>query len=215
MREQSLSEGEVENWEKRNVGENSRKEKSCEKKKKPVIPGRVLTNQSLNIIIYYYYYLLLLLLFRSTTLCCALAAFSVFWSCTQSVGLFGRYMSPTPGLYLHTGQKKNIKMHRNIHASIGIRTLDCLSCRSCVCTCAVCPLTQAAASYVADQAVGVVLRIHVCNIRSTHEEALRDPLVGKAVTTRLITQQHATIFEQAVLSCPHNVAMYCTNRRKL
>jgi hypothetical protein len=63
--------------------------------------------------------------------------------------------------------------------------------------CAVCPLAQAAASYAADQAVGVVLRIHVCNIRSTHEVALRDPLVGKAVTTRLITQRHATIFEQA------------------
>lgn len=34
-------------------------------------------------------------------------------------------------------------------------------------------------SYATNQAVGVVLRIHSGNIRSTHEEALRDPIVKK------------------------------------
>jgi hypothetical protein len=64
--------------------------------------------------------------YGSTVLCWALAAFSVSWSYTQSVGLLGRGISPSQGLYLHTEQKKyKIKAHnKDIHALSGIRTLD-------------------------------------------------------------------------------------------
>jgi hypothetical protein len=55
---------------------------------------------------YYYYY------YGSTAVCCALASLSVSWSYTQSVGLFGRSISPSQGSYLHTGQ------HKHIHTSM-------------------------------------------------------------------------------------------------
>jgi hypothetical protein len=45
--------------------------------------------------------------YGSTVLCWALAAFSVSWSRTQSVGLLGWRISPSQGLYLHTGQHKH------------------------------------------------------------------------------------------------------------
>jgi hypothetical protein len=44
---------------------------------------------------------------------------------TQTVGLLGRVISPSQGLYLHTGQHKHrINVYTNIHALIGIRTHD-------------------------------------------------------------------------------------------
>jgi hypothetical protein len=49
--------------------------------------------------------------------CCTLAAFSVSWSYTQSVGLRGRGISPLQGRYLHTEQRKHrINAHTDIHA---------------------------------------------------------------------------------------------------
>jgi hypothetical protein len=42
---------------------------------------------------------------------------------TQTVGLLGRGISPSQGLYLHTGQHKHrINTHKNIHVLSGIRT---------------------------------------------------------------------------------------------
>jgi hypothetical protein len=75
---------------------------------------------SLFIIYYYFYY------YGSTALCWALAAFSVSWSYTQPVGLFGWGISPSQGLYLHTEQHKyRINAHNSdIHALSGIRTHD-------------------------------------------------------------------------------------------
>jgi hypothetical protein len=53
-------------------------------------------------------------LYGSTALCWALAAFSVSSSFTQSVGLFGRGLSPSQNRYLHTGQHKHrINAHRH------------------------------------------------------------------------------------------------------
>jgi hypothetical protein len=46
-------------------------------------------------VFFYYYY-------GSTALCLALVAFLVSWSYTQSVGLLGRGISLSQGLYLHT-----------------------------------------------------------------------------------------------------------------
>jgi hypothetical protein len=43
--------------------------------------------------------------------------------CTQSVGLLGRVISPSPGRYLHTGQRKH-RINTDIRASSGIRTHD-------------------------------------------------------------------------------------------
>jgi hypothetical protein len=51
---------------------------------------------------YYYYYC------GSTALCWALGAFSVTWSYTQSVGLLGRRISPSQGLYLHSEQYNSL-----------------------------------------------------------------------------------------------------------
>jgi hypothetical protein len=68
---------------------------------------------------YYYYY-------SSAALCWALASFSVSWTYTQSVGLLGRGISPSQGLYLHTKQHKH-KIHAHntdINALSGIRTHD-------------------------------------------------------------------------------------------
>jgi hypothetical protein len=42
-----------------------------------------------------------------STLCCTLAAFSVSWSFTQSVGLLRRGIGPSQGRHLHTGQHKH------------------------------------------------------------------------------------------------------------
>jgi hypothetical protein len=67
----------------------------------------------------YYYY-------GARGLCWTFAAFSVSWSYTQSVGLLGRGISPSQGLYLYTEQHKHkINTHNTgIHASSGIRTHD-------------------------------------------------------------------------------------------
>jgi hypothetical protein len=44
---------------------------------------------------------------------------------TQTVGLLGRVISPSQGLYLHNDQHKHrINVHTDIHASSGIRTHD-------------------------------------------------------------------------------------------
>jgi hypothetical protein len=48
-------------------------------------------------------------IYGSIAICWALAAFSVPWSYTQSVGLLGRRISPSHGRYLHTGQHKQNK----------------------------------------------------------------------------------------------------------
>jgi hypothetical protein len=55
-----------------------------------------------------------------------LPLFSVSWSYTRSVGLLGRGISPSQGLYLHTEQYKHrINAHNtDIHALSGIRTHD-------------------------------------------------------------------------------------------
>jgi hypothetical protein len=62
----------------------------------------------------------------STGFCWALAAFSVSSSYTQWIGLLGRGISPSQGLYLHTEQHKHrINVHcTDIHALSGIRTYD-------------------------------------------------------------------------------------------
>jgi hypothetical protein len=53
------------------------------------------------------------------------ADFSVSWSFLQTVGLLGRVISSSQGLYLTTGQHKHRKKHTsNIHALSGIRTQD-------------------------------------------------------------------------------------------
>jgi hypothetical protein len=52
--------------------------------------------------------------YGSTALCWTLAAFSVSWSFTQSVGLLERGINPSLGRYLHTGQHKHrINAHRH------------------------------------------------------------------------------------------------------
>jgi hypothetical protein len=51
--------------------------------------------------------------YGSTVLCWVLAAFSVSWSYTQSVGLFGSGNSPSQSPYLHTEQHRHrINAHR-------------------------------------------------------------------------------------------------------
>jgi hypothetical protein len=58
------------------------------------------------LLLYYYY--------GTTALYWALADFSIPWSQPQSVGLLGRGMSPSQGLYLHTEQHKHrINAHRH------------------------------------------------------------------------------------------------------
>jgi hypothetical protein len=53
-------------------------------------------------------------IYRSTALCWALAAFSVSWTYTQSVGLLGRLISPSQGLYPYIKQhKRRINAHRH------------------------------------------------------------------------------------------------------
>jgi hypothetical protein len=43
----------------------------------------------------------------------------------QTVGLLGQVISPSQGLYLHTGQHKHrINTHTDMHALSGIRTHD-------------------------------------------------------------------------------------------
>jgi hypothetical protein len=61
----------------------------------------------------------------STALSWTFAAFSVFWSHTQSVGLLGRKISLSQGRYLHTEQHRHrINAHTDIYALIVIRTHD-------------------------------------------------------------------------------------------
>jgi hypothetical protein len=64
--------------------------------------------------------------YDSRSFCWALAAFSVSWSCTQSVGPLGRGISRSQGLYLHTGQHKHriSAYNTDIHALSEIRTHD-------------------------------------------------------------------------------------------
>jgi hypothetical protein len=58
-----------------------------------------------------------------TALCWVLAAFSVYFSYTQPVGLFGPEISPSQARYLQTGQHKHrINGKTDIHALSGIRT---------------------------------------------------------------------------------------------
>jgi hypothetical protein len=53
-------------------------------------------------------------IYGSTALCWALAAVSVSWSFTQSVGLLGRGISPSQDRSLHTEQHKHrINSHRH------------------------------------------------------------------------------------------------------
>jgi hypothetical protein len=55
----------------------------------------------------------------------ALASFSVSWSFLQTVGLLGRVISSSQGLYLNIGQTQNKHIHTpNIHALCGIRNYD-------------------------------------------------------------------------------------------
>jgi hypothetical protein len=59
-------------------------------------------------------YMNLLSIYCSIVLCWASVAFSVSWYFTQSVGLLGRDISPSPGRYLRTGQHEyRIKAHRH------------------------------------------------------------------------------------------------------
>jgi hypothetical protein len=57
------------------------------------------SNMNIDKTYYYYYYF--------TVLCWDLAALSVSWSYTQSVGLLGRGISPSQGRYLHAEQHKH------------------------------------------------------------------------------------------------------------
>jgi hypothetical protein len=81
--------------------------------------GRVISSSQWYDNRYYYYY-------GSPALRWALAAFSVSWAYTQSVGLLGRGISPPQGRYLHTEQHKHgINAHiTDIHALRGILTHD-------------------------------------------------------------------------------------------
>jgi hypothetical protein len=76
--------------------------------------------EDLHIITSCFYY------YGSPALCWALAAFSVSWPYTRSVGLLGREIGPSQGLCLHTEQDKHrINAHNtDIHALSGIRTHD-------------------------------------------------------------------------------------------
>jgi hypothetical protein len=66
-----------------------------------------------------------ILIYGSTVLCWTLAAFSAFYSYTQSVGLLGRGISPSQGRYLHTEQHKHrINVHTDVHICSRIRTHD-------------------------------------------------------------------------------------------
>jgi hypothetical protein len=49
---------------------------------------------------------------------------SVSWSFRQSVGLLGRVISPSQGLYLNAGQHKHRINTLNIHTRSGIRIHD-------------------------------------------------------------------------------------------
>jgi hypothetical protein len=73
------------------------------------IPSNFTSNYYLSI---YLSICLYISIYGSTALCWALAAFSVSWSFTQSVGLLERGISPSQGHYLHTEQHKH---RRNAH----------------------------------------------------------------------------------------------------
>jgi hypothetical protein len=70
---------------------------------------------------YWHYWLVCILIYcthlsiyGSTALCWALAALSVSWTFTQSVGFLWQGISPSQGHYLHTGhQKHRINAHRH------------------------------------------------------------------------------------------------------
>jgi hypothetical protein len=70
------------------------------------------------------YYIIIIMALQSFVGPCPL--FLLSWSCTQLVGLLGRWISPSQGLFLHTEQqKRRINTHNaDIHALSGIRTHD-------------------------------------------------------------------------------------------
>jgi hypothetical protein len=55
----------------------------------------------------------------STAHCLALEILSLSRSCTQSVGILPREISPTQGLYLHTGQHKQNKSIQILMPRVG------------------------------------------------------------------------------------------------
>jgi hypothetical protein len=65
---------------------------------------------------YNYYY-------GSTALCWALAASSVSWSYTQSVGILGRMISPSQFLYLHAEQHKQNKRTQTSMHRVGLEPM--------------------------------------------------------------------------------------------
>jgi hypothetical protein len=80
----------------------------------------IISRNGLHAYYYYYYY------YCFTALFWALAAFSVYWSYTQSIWLLGRRISLSQGRYLHTEQHKHrINAHNtDIPALSGIWTPD-------------------------------------------------------------------------------------------
>jgi hypothetical protein len=71
-----------------------------------------------------FYFLYPFLLYRTLTMS---RIFIFLWIYTQSVGLLGRVIGSSQGLYLNTGQQEHRKTHThtpNIHALSGIRTHD-------------------------------------------------------------------------------------------
>jgi hypothetical protein len=68
----------------------------------------------------------------STTICWTLAAFSVSWSFTQSVGLLAWEISQSQGRYLHTGQHKHRINTQTSILPVGFEPPICCSC-NCIC----------------------------------------------------------------------------------
>jgi hypothetical protein len=62
-------------------------------------------------------------IYDPTAICWVLAAFSLSWSFTQSVGLFRRGISQSQGRYLYTGQHK-CRINAQTSMPRGIRTHD-------------------------------------------------------------------------------------------
>jgi hypothetical protein len=81
---------------------------------------------SCNSHMWFLYLSIYLSIYGSKVLRWASAAFSFSWSHIQSVGLLGRRISPSQGLYPHTEQHKHrIKAHNtDTHPLSGIRTPD-------------------------------------------------------------------------------------------
>jgi hypothetical protein len=67
--------------------------------------------------------ILILSVYGSAALCWTLVAFSDSWSFTQSVGLFGRGISPSQCSYLHTGQHKQNKRTQTSMPQVGFEPM--------------------------------------------------------------------------------------------